>query len=100
IGSPDAERLHKAAKASPRGVGYTYKDPNALLRQLSGERLHRPADIEIHAVDRTPVDALGGRFDRRTTPEPAVTERHPHGAIGRRTLDGVVTLHNLASADR
>src|SRR5689334_9326308 len=27
IGAPDAERLHKASKASPRVVLYTHKDP-------------------------------------------------------------------------
>src|SRR5258708_34960737 len=30
IGSPDAARLHKAAKASPRVVVYTHKDPAPL----------------------------------------------------------------------
>jgi uncharacterized protein YaeQ len=100
IGSPDAERLHKAAKASPRVVVYTYKDPGPLLRQLSGERIHRAADIEIHAIDRTLVDALVARLDRRTTLDLAVTERHLYATIGGETLDGVVSQHNLASADR
>src|SRR3954470_19409953 len=39
IGSPDAERLHKAAKASPRVVVYTHKDPNQLVARLAGERI-------------------------------------------------------------
>jgi uncharacterized protein YaeQ len=100
IGSPDAERLHKAAKTSPRVVVYTYKDPGPLLRQLSGERIHRAAEIEIHAIDRTLVDALVARLDRRTRFDLAVTERHLYVTIRGETLDGVVTMHNLASADR
>ena len=41
VGSPDAERLHRASKASPRVVVYTHRDGSALVRQLSGTRIHR-----------------------------------------------------------
>jgi len=36
IGSPDAARLHRAAKAAPRVAVYTHKDAAPLLRNLSG----------------------------------------------------------------
>ena len=36
IGSPDAARLHKAAKAAPRVAVYTHKDPAQIQRQLGG----------------------------------------------------------------
>ena len=95
IGSPDADRLHKASKASPRVVVYTYKDAGALLRQLEGARIHRAESLEIHAIDRALVDALVARLDRRTNLELAVTERHLYVTIGGETLDGGVTLHRL-----
>src|ERR671918_849308 len=38
IGAPDAARLHKASKASPRVAVYTHKDPAQVVRQLAGER--------------------------------------------------------------
>src|SRR4051812_40807911 len=41
VGSPDAERLHKASKASPRVVVYTHKAPERLAQQLSTERIHK-----------------------------------------------------------
>src|SRR5438132_180073 len=41
IGAPDAQRLHKASKASPRVVVYTHKDPTRLVQQLSSERIHK-----------------------------------------------------------
>ena len=100
IGSPDAERLHKAAKAAPRVVVYTHKDPALLLRQLAGARIHRATEIEIHAIDRALVDGFVARLDRRTTFDLAVTERHLYVTVRGETLDGVVTLYNLASADR
>src|SRR5688572_32959971 len=34
IGSPSGDRLHKASKATPRVVVYTYKDATQLVRQL------------------------------------------------------------------
>jgi uncharacterized protein YaeQ len=95
VGSPDGDRLHKASKASPRVVVYTYKDAGPLLRQLEGARIHRGESLEIHAIDRTLVDALVARLDRRTSLELAVTERHLYVTIGGETLDGVVTLHRL-----
>src|ERR1700704_4247760 len=51
IGAPDAARLHKAAKSGARVVVYTHKNPNQFLKQLSGERIHRPDELEPYAVD-------------------------------------------------
>ena len=57
IGSPDADRLHKASKASPRVAVYTHKDPRGLLRSLEGQRIHRAEALEIYAIDRTLLEA-------------------------------------------
>src|SRR5580765_8723244 len=37
IGNPDADRLHRASKASPRVAVYTRKGPGQLLDRLRGE---------------------------------------------------------------
>ena len=47
VGSPSAKRLHKAAKAARRVKVYTYKNPDALMRELHGERIHNLEQIEI-----------------------------------------------------
>jgi uncharacterized protein YaeQ len=99
VGSPDADRLHKASKASPRVVVYTYKDPGPLLRQLDGQRIHRGEELEIHAIDRALVDALVARLDRRTRFDLSVTEQHLYVTIGDETLEGVVTRHHIAARD-
>ena len=95
IGSPDAERLHKASKASPRVAVYTHKDPSALLRSLEGQRIHRAESVEIYTIDRGLLDALVARLDRRTELDLAVTERHLYVTIRGETLDGVVERHHL-----
>ncbi len=42
IGAPDARHLHKAAKAAPRVVIYSHKDPAVLVRQLRARRFTAP----------------------------------------------------------
>jgi uncharacterized protein YaeQ len=96
IGSPDAARLHRAAKAAPRVAVYTHKEPVQLLRNLSGERIHRAADIELYAVDRPLIAALTARLDRRMAFSLSINERELYVSIGADTLTGVVTRHPIA----
>lgn len=65
IGAPDAARLHKAAKASPRVAVYTHRDPAQVQRQLVGERIHRSAEIPLYAIDRDLISAFCERLERR-----------------------------------
>jgi uncharacterized protein YaeQ len=96
IGSPSADRLHKASKASPRLVLYTHKDPGRIVRELSGEKIHRRDDLEIRAVDPGLLDGLLARLDRRMTFALTVTDGHvlvafPDGE----SADGAITAHRL-----
>ena len=91
IGSPDAARLHKASKASPRVAVYTYKDVERLARTLEGERIHRAGALELHAIDRALVAALVARLDRRMTFALGASERELFVSIGSETLSGRVT---------
>src|SRR5262245_52780934 len=51
IGNPDAARLHRASKASPRAVVYSHRDSERWLARLGGERIHRAEDVEIYVID-------------------------------------------------
>jgi uncharacterized protein YaeQ len=88
IGSPDAARLHKACKASPRVAVYTHKDPGKLLANLEGERIHRGEALELYAVDRALVAALCGRLDRRMAFALSIADRELYISIGDATLTG------------
>jgi len=90
IGAPDVARLHKASKAAPRVVVYTHKDPQQLLRNLAGERIHRAESIEIYAVDRALVRDLAARLDRRMAFSMLVAEQTVYVSIGDETLTGVI----------
>lgn len=86
VGSPDAARLHKAAKAAPRVAVYTHKDPAQLLRSLDGERIHRAEALELYSLGRDFVAALAQRLQRRTELDLSVTDRHLYAALGGETL--------------
>lgn len=96
VGMPDAARLHRASKASPRVAVYTHKDPALLLRQLAGERIHRAESLEIHAVDRELLAALADHLDRRNAMELSVTERHVYVTMAGQTFSGAVERHTLS----
>jgi uncharacterized protein YaeQ len=100
IGSPDAPRLHKASKASPRVVVYTHKDAARLVQQLSNERIHKGETLEIRAIDRPLLEQLVAVLDRRNNWELAVSDGHLYLTLGGASLDGAVTRHTLAASER
>jgi uncharacterized protein YaeQ len=95
IGAPDATRLHKAAKASPRVAVYTHKDPAQLLSRLVGADIYRAEAIELWAVDRALLSELAARLKRRMAFNLSVTDRELYLSIGADTLTGRVIRHPL-----
>ena len=95
IGSPDAARLHKASKVSPRVAVYTHKEPRIFLRAYEGERIHKAESLELYAVDRELLAEFVQRLDRRVKFSMTVTDHQifldfdgdtVHGAVERLTL--------------
>ena len=64
IGSPSAERIHKASKAASRVVIVTQHDPRVLVDRIRGEKIHRKEDVEIFALAPSFLDALASVLDR------------------------------------
>ena len=95
IGNPDAARLHRASKASPRVAVYTHKDPAQLTARLAGERIHRADAIELWAMDRALVAGLAGRLDRRMSFSLSVSEHELSVSFADATLSGTIVRHHL-----
>ena len=95
IGAPDAARLHKASKASPRVSVYTHKDPAQLVARLAGEKIHKADAVDLWAVDRDFVAQFAARLDRRMSFSLSVTDRDLFLSIGSDTLTGSVVRHAL-----
>jgi uncharacterized protein YaeQ len=90
VGAPDAARLHKASKASPRVALYTHKEPRILLRGYEGARIHRADAIEVYAIDRALLAELAPRLDRRVAFTLSVNERQLYLEIGGTVLAGTI----------
>jgi uncharacterized protein YaeQ len=75
VGTPDAQRLHRASKASPRVSVYVHKDPSQWLARLAGERIYRADSLKIWALDRSLLDKMVTALGRRMTFSLAITDR-------------------------
>src|SRR6185295_10077777 len=93
IGNPEAARLHKAAKASPRVAVYTHKDPGQLVARLAGERIHRAGAIEIWAMDRALVTQFAGRLERRMSFSLSISDHDITISLDDATLTGTMVRH-------
>jgi len=96
IGAPDAPRLHKASKASPRVVVYTHKDSERWAQRLAGERIHRAEAIEVYVFDTALIAALASRLDRRMAFALSIAERELFVSLGAETLSGRVTRRPIS----
>jgi uncharacterized protein YaeQ len=88
IGTPAADRLHRASKAAPRVVVYTHKDTRQWLASLAEAKIHRADTIELHALDRTLIDQLVTSLDRRMSFALSVSEGEVYVSIEDRNLHG------------
>jgi uncharacterized protein YaeQ len=94
IGTPDADRLHKASKLAERVVVYTHKDPAQFLKQLSGRKIHNAEALELYALDRALVSELVARLERRVAFTVSVADRELFVSIGPDQLTGRIVRLN------
>jgi len=94
VGTPDAERLHKASKLASRVAVYTHKDPAQFLKQLAGKKIHNAEALELYALDRALVSALVARLERRVAFSLSVTGRELYLSIGPDQITGAVVRLN------
>jgi uncharacterized protein YaeQ len=95
VGTPDADRVHKAAKAAPDVAIYAHRDVDSFLARLSGQRIHRAGALRIRAVDRDLLAALVERLERRMSFDLAVSDRTLYLSLGEETFTGVVDERQL-----
>jgi uncharacterized protein YaeQ len=90
VGTPDAARLHKAAKLATRVAVYMHKDPAQFLKQLAGKTIHNADALELYAIDRDLVGALVARLERRMAFSLSISDRELYLSIGADQLTGKV----------
>ena len=96
VGSPSADRLHKAAKAARRVVVYTHADPVLLRREASSRAVHRLDEIEVYRLDPSLLDAIEGSIDRSTELEIVRTDGRLYVTVEGKVVEGDVARVSLA----
>jgi uncharacterized protein YaeQ len=90
IGSPSAERLHKAAKTSPRVVVYTWKSVPALRAEIAG--VHKADAIEIVGLPAQFLDAVAVTLDRTNRWDLSVTGGTVYLTVGNRLFEAALDM--------
>ena len=99
VGTPSAERLHKASKASPRVVVFTQNDPALLKKAARSKAIHKVEAIEVYALEGELLDALDAATERNARWALVHTEGMLYITSGETSVSGAVTRHSLADAD-
>jgi uncharacterized protein YaeQ len=96
VGSPSAERLHRASKAAPRVCVYTRHDPQLILRDAEKMAIHRASEIELYAPAPALLQALAARVERAMSWELSRSGGQLYVTLGSETFEGELTQIALA----
>jgi uncharacterized protein YaeQ len=94
VGSPSADRLHKAAKAAPRVSVFTTTDLAAVRREAAA--IHHADQIEVFRIEPRLVDELEARADRNLTLGVTRSDGQLYVTVGNESLAGSIDLSPLA----
>ena len=88
IGTPAADRLHRASKGAPRVVVYIHKESAQWLAGLRAAKIHKADDLQLYAVERSLVASLAAKLDRRMSFALAVSDGEVFISLADVTLNG------------
>jgi uncharacterized protein YaeQ len=96
VGTPAADRLHKASKATPRVVVFTQHDPRLLLEEAASRSIHKVQQIEVYALEPAFLDELAALTERNTRWTLLRNDGLLFVTVGEKSVSGAVTRHALA----
>ena len=82
VGSPSAERLHRAAKAARRVSIFTYANLALLRKEASSRVIHKQDEIEVWPIDGSFLDALEAKLERKTSMDLTRNEGRIYVTVG------------------
>jgi uncharacterized protein YaeQ len=88
VGSPSAERLHKASKAARRVALFTHTELHLLRREAASRPIHRLEEIEVIRFEPQFLDALEPVVGRTTTLEIARNDGRVYVTSDGKVLEG------------
>lgn len=99
IGTPSAERLHKASKAAPRLVVFTQHDPALLVAAVRGQKVHKLEAIEAYALAPAFLDDVAACIGQRGAElELTVADQHLYVGVAGKSFSTQLAPVVLADA--
>lgn len=96
IGTPDADRLHKASKACSRVVVFTQNDPRRLVEAARTRDIHKAETIEVYSLEPAFLDRLGELSDRNAQWTLLRNDGVLYVSVGDKTVSAPLAKHSLA----
>lgn len=98
IGSPSAERLHKASKAAPRVELYTHAELSSLRREAATRAVFRLEEIVVQRFDPAFLDALETKIERNTSFELVRNSGELYLSLAGASLGSALTTASLSES--
>lgn len=98
VGSPSAERLHKATKAARRVSLFTSTPLTQLRRDAANRAIHKAETIAVWQLEPAFLDALEAKIDRRCELELVRTDGHLYVNVGGDAIEGALGRGSLVEA--
>ena len=90
VGSPSAERLHRASKAAERVALFTSGDLGVLEDAARAGEIHAASEIDVVRLEASFLDAVGERLERRTAAELVHSGGRLYLTLGGQVLEGTI----------
>ena len=97
IGSPAAERLHKASKAARRVVLYTHADLGQIRKEAATKAIHKIEAIEVFRFDPGFLDSVIAEMERNTKLEVTRNDGQLYVGIAGHTFEAPLPAHSLVA---
>jgi uncharacterized protein YaeQ len=91
VGSPSADRLHKATKLAPRVAVYAWKNVEQLAAAIRERGVHRASEIALRALPAELLDAVAATLDRVNAWELSVSGGALYLAVSGKHFEAAVT---------
>jgi len=95
IGSPSADRLHRAYKLAERVAVYTHKDIDILKHNLRKGAANSVGQIPIYEVERKFLTEIEGVLERRMKWALSITEQQLYLDVNGRSLQTTLIEHRF-----
>lgn len=99
VGSPSAERLHKASKAARRVAVFTHADLRLLRKEAASRAIHKVEAIEVWRIDPAFLDALEAEVGRNTKLDVTRNDGQLYVVVAGKTLETPLERASLAPTE-